>query len=117
MSINRLSDRLRTKMNSGYGPEDTAWLQYMTDNKFFLRQKSKRVEVTMLDMVKYRYRPNEFYASHGGDLCQTWIFLMINDIRNLSDFNESVTSLWIPDPDTIRSMKRSFDSSLSRLDG
>lgn len=115
MSINRLSDRLRSKMQSGFGPENEDWKQFITDNKFFLRQKSKRIEVLMLDMVPYRYRPHEYYASHGGDLNQTWIFLMVNDIRNLPDFNESITSLWIPSPDTIKELKRVFDSSLSRM--
>lgn len=117
MSINRLSDRLRGMMTSGYGPEDTAWAQFVADNKLFLRNRSKYVTVTMLNMVPYRYRPNEYYAAQAGDINQTWIFLMLNDIRNPSDFNESVTSLWIPSPDAIRDLKQKFDSSMSRVSG
>lgn len=112
MAIDRLSDRLRSKTQSAYGPENTAWAQFVTDNKFYLRQKSKRIKTTMLDMVPYRYRPIEYYAEQHGDINQTWIFLLINDIRNLYDFNESVTSLWIPKPDDIRDLKRVFDSSV-----
>ena len=112
MATDRLSDRLRSKMQSGYGPENVAWAQFITDNKFYLRQRSPRIKMTMLDMVPYKYRPHEFYASRHGDVNQTWIFLMINDIRNAQDFNESVTSLWVPDPDAIKDLKRQFDSSV-----
>lgn len=117
MPINRLSDRLREKMQSNYGQENVAWAKFATDNKFFLRQRSKRVKMRMLDMVPYKYRPHEYYAAQGGDVNQTWIFLMVNDIRNAQDFNESVTSLWIPSPDDIKELKREYDSSASARAG
>ena len=117
MAISRLSDRLRDKMQSKYGPENTAWAKFVADNKFYIRQKSQRIKMTMLDMVPYRYRPHEFYASKQGDLNQTWIFLLVNDIRNAQDFNESITSLWVPEPDLIRDLKREFDSSVSARAG
>ena len=111
MEINRLSDRLRDQTRKHYGLEEELWVQFVQDHKLYLRENSPYKSFTTLDLFQYKYRPEEFYKANRGDITQTWIFLFVNDIRDASGFNESISHLWVVDPDVISKLRKQFESS------
>ena len=111
MILSKLSDRIKDKASNSFGPEDPDWYQYILDHKLYLREQSAVKSFTLLDLVKYRYRPEEFFASTGGDINQTWIFLLVNDLRSPADFTEALTKLWIVRHETIEALRRRYEST------
>lgn len=111
MEIKRLSARLTNQVDDRFGPEDQDWVQFLSDHKLYLREHSPYRAFTTLELVPYRYRPDEFYKKQRGSISQTWIFLAVNDLRSPTDFNESISHLWIVDPDLIRKLRRQYESS------
>jgi len=111
MILSKLSDRIKEKTKNSFGPEDPDWYQYILDHKLYLREQSEVKSFTLLDLVKYRYRPEEFFVSMDGDLNQAWIFMLVNDLRSPTDFTEALTKLWIVKPETIEDLRRRYEST------
>lgn len=111
MEISKLSDRLAKTANNSYGPEDQDWVQFVKDHISYLRENSPVKVFTTFDMVKYKYRPIEFFTDNRGDINQVWIFLMVNDLHDPSDFNESIKRLWVVDTDQIKKLRQRYESS------
>ena len=111
MILSKLSDRIKEKTKNSFGPEDPDWYQYILDHKLYLREQSEVKSFTLLDLVKYRYRPEEFFVSMDGDLNQAWIFMLVNDIRSPTDFTEALTKLWIVKPEIIEDLRRRYEST------
>ena len=111
MILSKLSDRIKAKTNNAFGPEDPEWYQFILDHKLYLRERSEVKSFTLLDLVKYRYRPEEYYATVGGDVNQAWIFMLVNDLRSPTDFTETITKLWIVNPETIEDLRRHYEST------
>ena len=110
--IDRLSARLLDKASNKFGPEDPKWYQFVMDHKQYLLDKATKVEHTVLELVPFRYKPDIYYVrKHRGELTQTWIFCMLNDIRNVTEFNESRQVLLVPDPKDITTLRAKFDSA------
>lgn len=112
MSLPKLSDRLKNRTDDKYGPQDPDWVQFVSDHKLYLREKSPSKTFTPLDLAPYKYRPDEFYSKNRGNINQTWIFLMVNDLRSPNDFNESIKRMWIVDPDVIVDLRKHYESSV-----
>ena len=111
----RLSERLSE--NRQYGIEDTAWAYFVRDHKDYLRRRSKLRRFLPEELVKYRYRPHEFYMKEGqGPIYMTWIFLFINDIREASQFHEGRTKLLVPPPEVIEELHQIYSTSANQSD-
>ena len=109
----RLTERLDT-INE-YGPEDLDWGHFVRDHKKYLLRNSQLREFTPEELVKYRYRPQEFVS----EVCEcpigaTWIFLFINDIRDPSDFNETCTKVRMINLTLISDLHRIYSTSANR---
>lgn len=87
----RLAERIHeSTIADGYGPEDEVWHRFVRDHKAYLRSKATKKYYTPEQILKYKYRPEEFFvAETDGDYSMAWIFLFINDIREPAEFNES----------------------------
>lgn len=111
----RLSDRLSSVMQMG--PEDINWYHFILDHKEYLRRKSTYKEYTPEQLVKYRYRPNEFYTEEcKGEAYMAWIFLLVNEIRDPSEFNENNTRLYIPQATDITTLYSTYSVSVNQKD-
>ena len=89
----RLSDRLESIKQ--YEPDDINWFHFVTDHKQYIKDNSEIHRYTPEELVQYRYRPWEFCV----DKCRlpgtaAWILMLVNDIRDPHDFNESHTKLY-----------------------
>ena len=105
-----LSDRLST-LNQ-YGPDDPLWYRFVRDHKRYLKKKAKKHPFIPEELVKYRYRPVEFYTEKvGGQSYMAWIFLFVNDIRDPSEFNENISTLLIVDPKDIDKLYQIYSTS------
>lgn len=110
----RLSERIRFETNDNYGRgTDTGWIQFIRDHKQYLRDNSPVKTYAVLDLLPFKYRPEEFYVSVGGKIDMAWIFMFVNDLRDVTDFNESLNQLWVVDPSVIVRLRRLYESSAS----
>lgn len=114
MEINqRLSERLDTV--NRLGQEDTSWYHFVRDHKKYLKRRAKIVRFAPEEIVKYRYRPQDFYVDKcNGAYPLTWIFLLVNDIRNPADFNENHTKFFIVSRDDIENIYNVYSTSENR---
>jgi len=113
------NQRLTTRLNElqQMGPEDMNWYHFVRDHKKYLKRKSNIRVYTPEQLVKYRFRPGEFFADQcRGPMYMTWIFLLVNDIRDPSDFNENNTKITMVMPDAIQELYQLYSTSQSRLD-
>jgi len=120
MEINqRLSERMAydTKI---YGPDDPGWNQWVRDHKEFLRSKAVKRTFTPEKMTDFRYRPEEFFVENEGVVQATWIWMFINDIRDLTEFDGSRIQFHMLDRDVIAdlySVYRGSESSTAETEG
>lgn len=115
MEINqRLSERLSEIRK--YGTDDIAWANFVRDHKDYIKRKSKLRRFLPEELIKYRYRPQEFYTKEsGGPIWMTWIFLFINDIREQSQFNENRLKLYVPGAEVIEELHQIYASSANQV--
>lgn len=112
MDDSRLSTRMLNTTVAGYGAQNKRWVQFVSDHKRYIRQNSDIQEFTTFDLVRYKYRPEEFFKDKAGCTADcTWIYLMVNDMRSPEDLNMTVTRLWMPRFDLIQQLRRSFEQS------
>lgn len=111
MALSSLAGRLTYMTREKYGAEDPNWVQYVDDHKLYIREKSPIQHFMPIDLVRYRYRPVDFFKDNNGDPMQTWIFMAVNDLHNVSEFNESITQLWMVKSDTIHELRAMYEST------
>ena len=113
MAVNALSSRvLRNATADRLAYIEQGWIQFINDHKRYIRQKSKIISLTTYDLARYRFRPIEYF----NDLVQcgqnlVWVYCMINDIRTVEDFNQTLSKLWLPDPKVITDLRRSYEQT------
>lgn len=109
----RLSERLESIFD--YGPDDEGWVRHVRDHKKYLKRNAPVSYFRPEELVKYRYRPQDFYVDKcSGKFSQTWIFLFVNDIRNPSDFNENCNKLFMVQPSQIEELYNVYSTSENR---
>ena len=91
----RLSERMLSDA-SELGPEDLGWNQFVRDHKNYIKQLCRTRTFDKAVMVRYRYRPEEMYVANDGLKQATWIFLLVNDIRDPSEFTEQKCTWLFP---------------------
>ena len=112
MALNPLSSRVAGILNDRMGNTDQNWVQFINDHKRYIRSQSTIVNLTTYDLARYRFRPYEYF----NDKVQisqtlTWIYCLINDIRAIEDFNQTISKLWIPDPKVIIDLRKSYEQT------
>ena len=109
----RLSERL---VNSGesYLPSNKKWNEFVRDHKAYLRRKSTTTQYAPELLVRYRYRPEEFYQEQcDGSLYLAWIWMLVNDIYNVTQFTESRTEYYNVSADDLRELYLAFRSCIN----
>lgn len=111
----RLADRIRQITVRGLGRgSDLAWIRFVKDHKRFLLSKAKSRKYVPLDLIPYRFRPEEFWVEKlNGTLDAAWIFMFINDLRDVSDFNESINRLLVITNSDVEKLRQQYEASAS----
>lgn len=113
MDNSRLSTRILGRTCIGFGSQNKYWVQFVNDHKRYIRQNSDIQTFNTYDLLRYRYRPEEFFkdkASCSSDT--TWIYLLVNDIRSPEEFNTSITRLWMPTYSLIEQLRKSYEQAV-----
>ncbi len=106
----RLSERIEAE-NNEYGPENQKWSQFVHDHKDYIIKRCRSVTTTPEGMLKYKYRPTEYVVDNEIKANCTWIFLLINDIRDPAEFNENINKLKLFTQDVVTDLFRTFSGS------
>lgn len=94
------------KYGTSYGE---GWVQYIEDHFSIIRDKATYVEISLDNMYRYKYRPEDFLQLKGIDVSLSWIMLLINQIPDKSEFN-NIPSILIPSEAYIQQLQEAFDS-------
>jgi len=112
MDNSRLSTRILGRTRTGFGSQNLRWVQFVTDHKRYIRQNSDIQTFNTFDLLRYKYRPEEFFKDKAGCTSDcTWIYLMINDLRSPEEFNTSMTRLWMPSYSLIEQLRKAFEQA------
>lgn len=112
MELNqRLSERMMYDAEK-MGPEDINWNQFVRDHKDHIKSLATTQTFDTATISRYRYRPEEFYVDHDGLKQITWIFLLINDIRDITEFTEQKTTFLMISKVKIRELYSVYSSSV-----
>lgn len=102
--------------NKDYAPTSKQWVQFIQDHINFLKEKSKKVILSVNTMNTYRYKPNAFLASQQVKYEIFWVVLLINRILNPVDFN-NISIVYIPTANVIYDLKVKFNTFLKLQQG
>ena len=93
-----------------HGPSyNKSWVQFVMDYFIPIREHSTSHSISLGEMYRYRYRPEDFLASLNKDISIAWIMLLINQIPGRAYFN-NLSSILIPDTDYLYQLKEKFDT-------
>lgn len=104
----RLSDRLLTNIST-YDQANEDYRVYIQDHKSLIIKNSTLASITLEEMEQYRYIPAMYLKEvHEIDRKYLWIFLYINDIIYVTDFNDLISTVRIPDIEYIDNLLSIF---------
>lgn len=110
--MTRLSELIDGKYSRGYGPEDPNWVQFIKDHRQNILDECPILKPTSIELSKYKYRPEQYFTDNlGGDISAAWIFEYINDLRDQSMFNESMSLIRHVQMSTIKKLRSSYEQS------
>lgn len=111
--LSRLSVRLLKQLPI-YNETHEAWKLYIHDHKANILANATLVTVDPENMGQYIYRPDTYLVEQFSiDKKYVWIFLFINDFANHIEFDDLVTTVYIPDPTYINGLLQTFKSVIA----
>ena len=113
MAVDALSTRVyNNAISDRLAYVEPGWIQFINDHKRYIRQNSKMISLTTYDLARYRFRPIEYFNDQvrcGQNL--VWIYCLINDIRTVEEFNQTISKLWMPDPKILTDLRKSYEQT------
>lgn len=107
----KLSERCEA-LKGDMSVDNEAWKRFIMDHKRYLLSKCSKLVLDVHEMLKYKYRPFLFVEDKLElPIETTWIFMYINDIAGVMDFNESISQVLVYDQTTIDDLYRLFESA------
>ena len=98
-----------------YNSGELGWKQFLQDHREYIIARSTLVEVTPNEMTYYKHRIRKYlaYKNYSSNFDQ--IFRLINRLPRDQMFNETVTSVYLPDSDTIAELRRSYQTLRAQI--
>ncbi len=113
-TIDRVSDRLKNKINS------TIYLTnefrtYICDHKNNIIANSTKYTLNPDILARYLYRPSLFLINECSitDSDAEWIFLLINNLPHFLSFDMNLSFVYIPDTNYINSLKKTYKAIIA----
>ena len=98
-----------------YNDISSAWLQFIQDHREYIQERSEYVEITPNEMAYYQYRIRKYLAYKSYDTTYELVFRIINHLTKDSDFNSSLTSVYLPDKSTITELRRLYQTVQAQI--
>lgn len=98
-----------------YNQGERAWLLYLQDHREYIIKRSKLVEITPNEMTYYKYRIRKYLLYKGYNSNYDKIFRIINRLPQDIQFNENVTSVYLPDSTVIAELRRSYQTLKTQI--
>lgn len=95
---------------------DTAqeWVLFVQDHRRFILKNSTTVNLSVDEMFRYQYRPEEYLKDNNLPLSILWIFLWINQLSNSMQF-PTIKSLVIPKPKYLYELRNEYRTFIAQL--
>ena len=91
------------------------WRQFLQDHREYIIDRSTLVNVTPNEMTYYKYRIRKYLAHKGYSGKFDQVFRLINRLPRDQMFNETVTSVYLPDSDVIAELRRSYQTLQAQI--
>lgn len=98
-----------------YNKGERAWLLYLQDHREYIIERSKLVEITPNEMAYYKYRIRKYLLYKGYSSNYDKVFRIINRLSSDNQFNENVTSVYLPDSTVIAELRRSYQTLKTQI--
>lgn len=98
-----------------YNDISSSWLQFIQDHREYIQERSEYVEITPNEMAYYQYRIRKYLAYKSYDTTYELVFRIINHLTKDSDFNSSLTSVYLPDKSTITELRRLYQTVQAQI--
>lgn len=98
-----------------YNDISSSWLQFIQDHREYIQERSEYVEITPNEMAYYQYRIRKYLAYKNYDTTYELVFRIINHLTKDSDFNSSLTSVYLPDRSTITELRRLYQTVQAQI--
>lgn len=98
-----------------YNDISSSWLQFIQDHREYIQERSEYVEITPNEMAYYQYRVRKYLAYKSYDTTYELVFRIINHLTKDSDFNSSLTSVYLPDKSTITELRRLYQTVQAQI--
>lgn len=98
-----------------YNDISSSWLQFIQDHREYIQERSEYVEITPNEMAYYQYRVRKYLAYKSYDTTYELVFRIINHLTKDSDFNSSLTSVYLPDRSTITELRRLYQTVQAQI--
>lgn len=98
-----------------YNDISSSWLQFIQDHREYIQERSEYVEITPNEMTYYQYRIRKYLAYKSYDTTYELVFRIINHLTKDSDFNSSLTSVYLPDKSTITELRRLYQTVQAQI--
>lgn len=109
-----LSSLIASKLGT-YPTSDSGWTRFVQDHLFDLRNSATFHELNLEEMQRYRFRLLELLTSLGYDNSTMWIIMMMNDLKNINEF-DGVSTIILPDLGAIAELYSSYCNFKSALE-
>lgn len=93
-----------------YNIGEYAWLIFLQDHREYLIQHSTLTTITPNEMAYYKYRIRKYITYKGYNSDYDKVFRVINRLPQDSQFNETVTQVYLPDTSTVAELRRSYQT-------
>lgn len=93
-----------------YNIGEYAWLIFLQDHREYLIQHSTLTTITPNEMAYYKYRIRKYITYKGYNSDYDKVFRVINRLPQDSQFNETVTQVYLPDTSTVAELRRLYQT-------
>jgi hypothetical protein len=93
-----------------YTDGNLRWVQFISDHIQVIISNSKKVLVDVNALNKYRYRPRDLFFNYGITAEDTWIIMMINNLKLSEAIPQYTNKFFIPHQDYLNELKEYFSA-------
>ncbi len=93
---------------------DNEWVLFVQDHRRFILANSTMTNLTVDQMFRYEYRPEEYLKDQKLPLSILWIFLWINQLSSAHQF-PTISTVITPKLAYLYDLRREYQTFLSQL--
>lgn len=95
---------------NNYFLSDDLWIQFLQDHREILKASATYYEITEELMVKYKYRVRDFVVEKLGSINYEQPFRVLNRLGSDLEFSISLIGVYIPNIQTIHTLRNQYNT-------